>query len=235
MRGERSGPADDAVVHVFAASSCTGVLVDRSLVMTALHCVARDLQSASSSCSDGGRPLGATFGPEGVRVSVGSNIDALEPYAVREIVVGPSRQMCDGDMALLVLERPVAGVTPRAVRTEPPTVGSTVTAVGWGVNDYGQYSSQRMRRSGILVLGAGGGTVTRAKPDGGVSLVTCGSKEIVTDEGICQGDSGGPLFDAAGAVAAIVSRVQRGCVGSLSIHSDVSYWRDLSDEARARQ
>ena len=56
----------------------------------------------------------------------------------------------------------------------------------------------------------------------------------MTGESVCQGDSGGPLIDESGRVAAIVSRVQPGCISTLAIYSDISYWDDLIDAARAR-
>ena len=56
----------------------------------------------------------------------------------------------------------------------------------------------------------------------------------MTGESICDGDSGGPLIDSRGRVAAMVSRVQRGCISTLAVPSDVAHWDDLVDRARAR-
>lgn len=233
VAGERSGPADDAVVHVYAGHPCSGVLVGPSLVMTALHCVARDGgASASASCASGVAPMSDLAPPSAVRVSVGSTIFSFHHYGVKAIVTSPTRRLCNGDVAVLVLSEPVTEVSPLAVRTSPIGVGSKLTAIGWGVDGRGMLPDFRRKRSGIRVLDTGGGTYARTNANGTFQRITAGSKEIVTGESICQGDSGGPLLDSSRRVAALVSRVQTGCTGSLAIHSDVSYWDDLLDQAR---
>jgi hypothetical protein len=232
--GVRSGPSDDAVVHVYAGSPCSGVLVAPKVVLTALHCVTRGLATATTSCGTSAVPLGATLPATAVRVSVGSSIMQLRHYDVSEIVTGSSRRICNGDVAALVLEDAVTGVTPRTVRTSRLTVGERLTAIGWGVDGRGMLPDFRRRRSGILVRDVGGGTYS-GQVGGLTRMVSFGSKELVTAESICDGDSGGPLIDSRGRVAAIVSRVQRGCIGTLAVHSDVSHWDDLVDLARSRQ
>lgn len=232
--GVRSGPADDAVVYVYSGVPCTGVLVSENVVLTALHCVAQDIETASTACSADAAPVGAIVPASAVRVSVGSTITSLTSYDVRDIVTGPSRRMCNGDVAALVLASPVRGVAPRAIRTTPISTGHRLTAVGWGVGGVGGLPDFRQRRSGIAVLHSGAGTTTTTDSAGIPHHVTSGSKELVTGESICHGDSGGPLFDEQGKLAAIVSRVLTPCVGTLAVHSDASYWASLVAEARSR-
>ncbi len=235
VAGTRSGPEDDAVVHVYSPGApCTGVLVAPDVVVTALHCVVRNGSSASTACTADAAPVGATIPASAVRVSVGSNITSLVHYEGREIVTGPSRRLCNGDVAAIVLTKPVVGVTPRAVRTRPLAVGEKLTAVGWGGDGKGMLPDFRRKRSGIAVLDTGGGTYTRRNANGTTQFIKSGTKEIVTGESICQGDSGGPMFDASGKVAAVISRVQPGCVKALSVHGDVSYWGSLIATARAK-
>ena len=126
------------------------------------------------------------------------------------------------DIALLVLTRDVAGVTPIPVRRAGPEdlVGETLLAVGFGTTETG-------------------GSGRRLQVDAVVTRTTAVLIEGI--EVICQGDSGGPLIAIESGVRSVVGVASFGVFrsGAMvgSCPADADYWNrvdvqlDLIDRA----
>jgi MYXO-CTERM domain-containing protein len=111
----------------------------------------------------------------------------------------PGQNLCNNDIALLVLNQAVAGVTPQKIRyTFPPQNGEQGTAVGYGgISQSGTGAGTRRRRPNVPVKSVG-----QDWNEGN------GANEFSTGQAVCPGDSGGPLISAGGAVLGVASRVQ---------------------------
>lgn len=114
---------------------------------------------------------------------------------VKGIYTHPGYEDIDGnlvnDVALLLLETPVTGVTPVAYATSPNAapVGTVVRALGWGS------SSSILQMVDLDVV-----SLRVANRVYGVNLLD--SRHLAAmraGKDTCQGDSGGPLFDDDGA------------------------------------
>ncbi|MEU4953758.1 FG-GAP-like repeat-containing protein [Streptomyces lavendulae] len=145
---------------------CSGVLVDKSYVLTAANCV-----SATSE-----RPVTGKL-QDKTTVTVGrADLNTGTTGAVVEatdVIVHPER-----NVALLKLSAPVANGTPAVLSSQAPAAGQTLHSSGFG----------RTATSWIPgLLNSGQFNVTATTSDAVVDLEPTG------DAAICQGDAGGPL------------------------------------------
>lgn len=208
VRGVVSGPEDDAVA-VFGAPGdgvgfCSGTLVGANLVLTAKHCVRSEGSAPRYVCGGPSADVGARRSPSAMTILFGSDFsNEMLRRGVREIIDDGKNELCDSDIAILVLDEPVEGIEPRAIRSEVVSSSDPLTAVGWGVTEFGTVPTRRRKRTGVSVL-----------PNTGV----VGVSELRSSAAICFGDSGGPLFDAAGKVVAVASRIERDCASGNGIH-----------------
>lgn len=195
--GKASTAAQDAVVmlRIGERALCSGTLVAPNLVLTARHCVSETDEALV--CSPSGRALeggevGPDFDPASLVVYGGRS--APRPVAVgKRIVHDASTNLCDHDLALVVLDRAVDDLPVAPLRladdTEP---GERVTAVGWGLTKAGSLPTKRMQRVDVPVIEVG-------------PSASAAPHELVVGEAICSGDSGGPALSRRAAVVAIVS------------------------------
>jgi len=202
--GQASPASEDAVVLLRnVRGECTGTLVAPNLVVTARHCVAP--ANLAMICNErgetvsGGEP-GADYEPSKIAVYTGSPLaraGVLDPKAVgAKIVHDGAPRLCDHDLAFLVLSNDVAGPVAKVRLTEPPVVGETFRAVGWGLAETTTVPDARVSRGGVRVTGVGPNRTT-----------TTGPHELSATEGICDGDSGGPaLSEKDGAILGVVTR-----------------------------
>jgi hypothetical protein len=202
--GEPSTAAENAVVLLRnVRGECTGTLIAPNLVATARHCVSS--ANLAMICSDRGETLsggqaGTDYDPAKIAVYVGDSFarkGVLDPQAVgARIVHDGSPTLCDHDLAFLVLSKNVEGPTAKVRLTEPPVVGETFRAVGWGLSVDATPPDRRVSRRGVRITAVGSNKER-----------TVGPRELSATEGICDGDSGGPaLSEKDGALLGVVTR-----------------------------
>jgi uncharacterized protein (TIGR03382 family) len=242
IHGTNSDASQDAVVLVMrydngklaTEAACSGTLLTPKLVLTARHCVATT--DEASACKADGTPIsgggiGANFPASAMFVFPGStrpdllNGDVSRAARGAEILDDGGTTLCNHDIALVVLDRPIPGAKIAPVRLDGPTAkGELVTSVGWGYTETEAQPDARQQRTGIAVTDVG--------PSAQSGLA---SRELMTGEGICQGDSGGPLLAASGAVIALASRggngtvagPPAGCLGAENIFTMTSGFKDF--------
>ncbi|MBX3232409.1 MAG: trypsin-like serine protease [Labilithrix sp.] len=197
--GTTSPSSQDATVLLSERGypSCTAVLIAPNLVLTARHCVT-DI-NYRSEC---GGPLGRSAPPTALTVSVGA-YTYPDDYVARgtRLFVPDADHICGADIALVLLDNDVKGVTPVKVRFTGPALGDVTTAVGYGDN-----SGSRDQRTDVRVLAIGPSQSTYRTQGGYPIAMNIMADEISTSESTCFGDSGGPLFDAEGRVVGVASR-----------------------------
>lgn len=173
---------DDWVVRVVVGDvSCTGALIDDARVLTAHHCVSeRDRH---------GEYVAQDVAPASVRIELGGAHLPWGEVGVRAIVAPPCGHAGGtGDIAILVLDRELAGLDGPPVRLgSPPVVGELVEPLGFG--------RCALSHDGI-----------RRKARVGGRIASVHRTRVRVPASICPGDSGGPVLDEAGGeIVGIVS------------------------------
>jgi hypothetical protein len=242
VHGSDSPAAQDAVVLVMhydaiqiggAAAGCTGTLLTPRLVLTARHCIAET--DSSAACDSAGN---ATFGgvvrgdhvPSKVFAFAGNErpdfLSGLDKAArAAEIIDDDAKSLCNHDIALLLLDRPLPGTKAAPLRLDGgPQRDELVTVVGFGVSEKSSSPQIRQQRTGVKVVAVG--------PAEGL-----GPAEFRIGESTCSGDSGGPAFAESGAVLGVLSRGgnQSGaksgdvaaCIAAENVFTSVSHFKDL--------
>ncbi|MCK5807997.1 trypsin-like serine protease [bacterium] len=163
----------DGVVLIFlelsqGVSICTATLIDPEVLLTARHCVAEDegngpaLPGNKLSIHKGTRPS-----YYGTPVAKGKRVLVHK----------------DDDIALLLLDRKIPGLTIYPIRDYPiEEVGDKGTVAGYGI------TSSTANDSGVQRWGET--TLLSFNIPGYVNNVI----EVGRPTGLCSGDSGGPLF-----------------------------------------
>ncbi|MER5929307.1 serine protease [Streptomyces sp. NPDC002054] len=190
-----------------AGQFCGGVIVGPTKVLTAAHCLGRQVLGGPVESV---RDLRVIIGRTELRAAEGREI------AVRGARVNPAYDPATnaGDLAVLELHEAVPAhyVVPLAGPGDPGYAAGTEAAVyGWGdTSGFGDYA-YALRAAGVTVLAD---EVCRAAYPGDAdgrylaeSMVCAGVQEGGKDA--CQGDSGGPLV-AGGRLIGLVSW-GRGC------------------------
>jgi len=177
---------------------CSGTLVSRSVVLTAAHCVADDPTA-----------IRAVFFPDGTTAT---------PYDVVAYAIHPEFHFPTADLALLLLEAPVVGITPAPLADRKPRLRAQGTIVGFGQDELGNVGVKEM------------GTVRLARCPRRVPALGLPSRALARSlcwrarpgqQDTCHGDSGGPLLVGA-AVAGVTSGGDAHCAGILSYDTSVA-------------
>ena len=185
---------------------CSGALVAPNLVLTARHCVTKNA-TTSVACDENGHSANGPHvdgdeEPANIAVYTGSAPSFAKPGVAKgRAIVSPSGPyLCDSDIALVVLDSPIEGIAPLAVRIHATArKGEIIRSIGYGQNDEASPIGTRFRKAGVEVLAQGKAVSPSKTP--------LGTHEFEVGKSICQGDSGGPaISEETGAVIGVVSR-----------------------------
>jgi secreted trypsin-like serine protease len=172
---------DDYVVRLVIGSvTCSGALIDDDRVLTAHHCV--------SARSRQGEMLSHDVSPEDVRIELGGEDLPWGEASVRAIVAPTCGHAAgDGDIAILVLDRPLVGIETRAARIDSaPTLKESIEPIGFGRCVLSTDALHRRKRAIA-------------------NIDTISDARFRATASICPGDSGGPVMSDSGEVLGVIS------------------------------
>jgi V8-like Glu-specific endopeptidase len=172
---------DDYVVRIVIGSvTCSGALVEDDRVLTAHHCV--------SARSPKGEMLSEDVAPEDIRIELGGEDLPWGEATVRAIIAPTCGYAAgDGDIAILVLDRPLTGMETRGARLDsPPVVKEAIEPIGFGRCALSTDALHRRKRPVA-------------------SIDTVSDARFRANASICPGDSGGPVVSEAGEVVGVIS------------------------------
>jgi MYXO-CTERM domain-containing protein len=256
--GMNSDATQNSVIRISVRSDggvyeCSGTLLAPNLVLTARHCVSATADESvgctSKGVGDAGGMVFGDFDPTTMTVGYGNTrgradggMGGMRPTMMGDAGVRPhgmkiyhddSTNLCNHDLALILLDTKIAGALISPIRLDdPPAVGETFTAIGWGVTSTTPNPTTRQERADVAITAVG-----PSNDFGGVA-----PNEFLIGEAICSGDSGGPALDSdSNAILGVVSRggngvndpnnPSAGCIGARNIYTQVMPFSDLIMQA----
>ena len=172
---------DDFVVRLVIGSvTCSGALIHDARVLTAHHCV--------SARSARGETLSHDVEPDAVHVELGG-ADLPWGEATVKAIIAPTcgHAAGDGDLAILLLDRPLIGIEARSARIDAaPNLKESIEPIGFGRCALSTDALHRRKRP-----------VT--------NIDTLSDARFRATASICPGDSGGPVMSDRGEVLGVIS------------------------------
>lgn len=205
LGGTPSPPSQDAVVIIARSSDWdTGFLIAPNLLMTARHFVFDwgEVQPSRLRCPD----LTAehqSLSPDKFTVYTGAHAELDGPFAVARIFTDSELNLCENDIAILELEKPL-GITRLALRLDDlPMRGELGTVIGWGSIDHRREIGSGNQRYQIDL------TIEQVGPNplpvGNTGFLQVSEGTFVTAQGGCYGDRGAPFLARTNAVVGLMS------------------------------
>ena len=190
---------------------CTGTVIAPRAVLTAKHCVYRDVGTGTWEVV----PPGDLTARMGLDFRASTRTVAVESVRTTD---GPYRDgdgRNGGDIAVLITREDL-GITPRAVSRTPATTGSTVRIVGYGYTMAGASDPADL---GVIHRG-----------DAMIASVETNVFSTTGAQWTCTGDSGGPALDGRGALVGVTSIGPTGCRVSTSYYTRVDRYLSLFED-----
>lgn len=180
-------------IDVSGERLCAGTLISPKLMLTARHCVAH--ASAQIECPSRDVQVNDARDPESLLILYGDDVSSAEVIAKGRHIFAPDGEtLCDADIAVIELDRPITRAKPIAVRPHGVARGDRVRAVGFGRRGDGQAGTKLLRDH--------------------VEILSTSNAEFLVGEAPCQGDSGGPAIDEdTGELVGVLSRGGPECSG----------------------
>jgi hypothetical protein len=212
------------------AELCSATAIAPNVLLTARHCVSKSITKTIICDSRGESENGPHFGDdqpvEDIRVFTGAKPDfgGAVSAEVRHILHPDGSVVCNRDIALLVLDRPLDDIKPLAFRaTRRVGVTEQIRSVGYGKSDTGA-SGTRLRKTGVAVRAVGPGLSS--------SDTALGENEFEVGLSICHGDSGGPaISQTTGAIIGVVSRGGECTEDFGHVYTETAGFTDLIEDA----
>jgi MYXO-CTERM domain-containing protein len=210
---------------------CSGAVVAPNVVLTARHCVAKAI-TTTVSCDENGHSTNGAHVAGNRDPREISVYGSAEPKfnqtadALGSAIISPtSEELCDSDIALVVLDHALPKATPLAVRLSTTVeAGEKVNSIGYGQNDKLLPMGTRFMKADVPILAMGRG-VSESK-------TALGPHEFEVGKSICQGDSGGPaISQTTGAIIGVVSRGSDCDLNFGHIYTTTAGWSDLFTQA----
>lgn len=192
---------------------CTAFVIAPDVLLTARHCVAL-LSTEKIECParvpQVARPLAAMS----LTVHLGDDSRGSAPAAYGRSIHTPyTDALCDADIAVITVDRPLNVRPLRVARASFPRAGNTIVSVGYGrIGPPGREGVRRFRA--------------------GIPILSTTPTELVVGETTCSGDSGGPAIDEmTGEVIGVLSRGTYDCVSpsSRNVYTQTAAYLDLID------